>query len=84
MAQMGKKKNLKNIDKNLPILIVGGKCDPVSSFSKGLIALNNQYQKFEIKDVTFKMYDNFRHEIYNEIGKEQAIEDSILFIESHL
>ena len=84
MAQMGKKKNIKNIDKNLPILIVGGKCDPVSNFEKGLIALNKQYQSLGIKDITFIMYDNFRHEIYNEIGKEIPIEDSISFIESHL
>ena len=84
MAQMGKKKNIKNVDKNLPILIVGGKCDPVSNFEKGLINLEKQYKKLEIKDVTLIMYDNFRHEIYNEINKEKAYEDTLRFISKHL
>ena len=78
---MGKKKNLKNIDKNLPILIHGGEKDPVSNFKKGLIALYKQYKNLGMYDVDLRIYENDRHEIYNEINKKEVYEKTIEFID---
>lgn len=81
IKEMGKKKNLKNIDKNLPILIHGGEKDPVSNFKKGLIALYKQYKNLGMDDVDLRIYENDRHEIYNEINKKEVYEKTLEFID---
>lgn len=84
MNEMGKKKNIKNVDIDLPILIYGGKDDPVSSFGKGLNGLYNQYKNLGVKDVSLIIYENDRHEIFNELDKEKVFEDTLKFIDTHL
>lgn len=84
MNEMGKKKNIKNVDVNLPILIYGGSKDPVSSFGKGLHGLLKQYKDLGVKDVSLIIYENDRHEIFNELDKEKVFEDTLSFINSHI
>lgn len=79
-ATMANKNKIKNINKELPILILGGSNDPVSSNGKGLKKLYEQYKKLNIKNVSLKIYDGARHEIYNEINKEEVYNDTLEFI----
>ena len=45
-----KKKNLKNVNLDLPIYIHGGACDPVSNMGKGLYVLEKQYKQLGVKN----------------------------------
>jgi len=62
--------NLKNINKNIPLLIISGALDPVSK--QGLLAarLKELYNEQGIKNVQFKLFKDCRHEILNEINKQ--------------
>lgn len=82
MAQMGKKKNLKKVNLDLPIYIHGGGCDPVSNMGKGLYTLEKQYIKLGVKNVKLDVYANDRHEIYNELNKQEVYDNTLKFIES--
>ena len=84
LAEMGKKKVLKNVDKNLPLLIHGGSMDPVSNCGKGLYALEKQYQKLGLTNVKLIVYENARHEIYNELNKNEVYENTLNFIKENL
>lgn len=84
VKEMGKKKNIINVQKDLPIFIHGGSMDPVSNYKVGLKRLYEQYKKLQIKDVTLKIYEGGRHEIYNEVNKDEVFENTLNFIENHL
>lgn len=83
-AKMDNKKMLNKINKDLPIFILGGSKDPVSNNGKGLNDLNKQYQKLNIKDVNIKVYENGRHEMFNELNRQEVYADTLSFLNNHL
>lgn len=67
------------IPKNLPIILLSGKLDPVGNMGKDVKRLYDVYKK-ELTDVTIKLYKDDRHEILNELDKENIYEDIINWI----
>lgn len=84
MSSMGRKRYIKNINRNLPIYIQGGSMDPVSDMGKGLYALKKQYDDLGISDVRLTVYEGARHEILNECNKEEVYRNTWRFISSVL
>lgn len=76
-------KNLELIDNNLPIYITSGDKDPVGNFGKGTTLLFNKLKQKGIKDLTLKLYKDARHEILQEINKEEVMKDMLSWIEKH-
>jgi alpha-beta hydrolase superfamily lysophospholipase len=72
------------IPKELPIYIMSGAKDPSNNMSKGAQALYSVYQKLGIKDVSIKVYEEARHEIFNELNKEDVLKDVIMWLDKHL
>lgn len=64
----------KNINKtpNIPILIFSGDKDPVGENSKGVIRVYNMLKKAGIENVTIRLFKDGRHEMLNEINKEEV------------
>ena len=81
---MNKKKYIQNVSTNLPILIHGGSADPVSNYKKGLVKLYKQYQKLNVKNIDLIIYQDARHEIYNELNKEEVYQNTLDFINKYL
>ena len=73
--------NIDKVDKNLPIYIFAGDKDPVGKFGKGIIKLYENYKKVGIKDIKFKLYSGGRHEMLNEINKEEVMQDTIKWLD---
>ena len=71
--------NINNVNNNLPILIISGSNDPVGDQGKGVKKLYNFYRKNHL-NVTLKLYDKARHEILNEINKEEVYNDILNFL----
>jgi len=84
LKKIWKKKNEQKIPKDLPILLMTGSNDPVNVQTKTFLTLVERYQKLGIKDLTYKIYDQARHEILNELQKEQVKKDIIDWMDSHL
>lgn len=82
MASMNKKKRLEKIRKDLPIYIQGGSMDPVSNMGKGLYALKKQYEDLGIRNVQLDVYEGARHEIFNELNKDEVYRNTLAFIHS--
>ncbi|MGL6105738.1 alpha/beta hydrolase [Romboutsia sp.] len=76
------KNNLETIDKNLPIFILAGDSDPVGKYGKGIVSLYNKYNSMGIEDVSYKLYEGGRHEMLNEINKEEVYSDVIKWLDS--
>ena len=75
-----KKKFLEKINKELPILVIAGKDDPVGAYGKGPTALVNLYHKLGVKKAELKLYDHMRHEILNEDDKLKVYNDILEFL----
>lgn len=77
------KKLLDEIRKYLPILLIAGDHDPVGNFGKVVLQVSDQYKELGIKDVTYMLYPEYRHEILNEIDKDVVYSDVYKWISSH-
>ena len=84
MANMGKKKYLKNVNLDLRIYIHESASDLVSNMGKGLYYLEKQYKDLGVKKVKLVVYANDRHEIYNELNKQEDYENKLRFIEENI
>ena len=73
---------LKQLPKELPILFVSGKDDPVGTFGKEVEASVESLKKVGAKEVSMKLYENDRHEILNEVDREQVYEDLYNWLET--
>ena len=72
---------MEDIPKDLPILITAGKEDPVGNYGEGPEKLYNIYKNdLQIKNVDIKLYDGLRHELQQEIGREQVYADQYEWI----
>ena len=72
---------MEDIPKDLPILITAGKEDPVGNYGEGPEKLYNIYKNdLQLKNVDIKLYDGMRHELQQEIGREQVFADQYEWI----
>jgi alpha-beta hydrolase superfamily lysophospholipase len=71
----------KNVRSDLPILVQVGEADPIGGeFSNK--ALVEAYRKNSgIQDIELFVYHDARHEIYNELNKEEIIQDLIQWVQ---
>lgn len=83
LKEIENKNNLMLVPKELPIYIFSGDKDPVGKFGKGVISLYNRYKKYGIKDVTYKLYKDGRHEMLNEINRNEVMDDVVDWLNRH-
>ncbi len=82
MLKMRRKENFAMVPQNLPIYFVSGEKDPVGGFGKGVTKLYHKYRNNGMTDVSIKMYPDARHEVLNEINREQVFKDIYGWLES--
>jgi len=63
------------------ILLLAGDNDPVGAFGKGVLKLANVYEKAGF-NVQTKLFEGGRHEMHNEINKDEVYEFVINYINS--
>ena len=68
-------KNLVNMRKDLPVFFIAGGDDPVGSYGKGVHKAADAFRKAGMEDVSMRIYPLGRHEILNEINKEEVFAD---------
>ncbi|MCR4879661.1 MAG: lysophospholipase [Bacilli bacterium] len=79
MLPLYKKQNLARVDKDISIFLIGGEGDPVTNFGKFTIALDKQYRDLGVKDVSYRIYKDMRHEILNEKNWKEVSDDVVNF-----
>ena len=73
-------KGIKYISKDTQILLIVGDKDPVGANAKQVIQLHNIYKKKGVNS-TLKVYKDARHELLNELNKNEVYNDVIDFLE---
>lgn len=72
-------RNMKKINRDLPVLIMSGTDDPVGSYGKTVKKLAAIYCKNGMKDLHLKLYNGARHELVNEKCRYKVIDELISF-----
>lgn len=72
LQQITPREQLARIDPNLPLLIIGGEQDPVSQ-GKRLGDLADILRSAGLRHVEVKRYPEARHELFNELNRDEVI-----------
>ena len=78
------RENLKKLCVNHPLLIVSGDMDPIGKNGKGVKNLYERYKKYGINDIEIKLFEDARHEILNEINREEVMDYLISWFDEKL
>jgi len=63
----------KHFNISVPLMVISGSEDPVGNYGKDIKKVINNYSKYS--NVESHLYENYRHEILNEIGREIVFKD---------
>lgn len=72
--------NAAKMPKKLPLFIVSGEQDPVGGLGKGVKEVYDMYKAAGMYDLTYKLYENDRHEILNETDRQIVFDDLLAWM----
>ena len=73
--------HLNAMKKDLPVFFIAGGDDPVGGYGAGVEQAAEMFRKHGMEKVDVKIYPLCRHEIHNEINKQEVYEDVASWIE---
>ncbi len=82
LIQIGRPENQRKVPSSLPVYIFAGTMDPVSDGCSGLRQLIEAYRRAGLTNVRFKFYPDGRHEMLNEINRDEVIDDLLAWLDS--
>jgi alpha-beta hydrolase superfamily lysophospholipase len=83
LQDISKPTNLAQIDPNLPLLIMGGECDPVSA-GKRLNDLADALRHAGSRHLQVNIYPQARHEVLNESNRDEVTADLLAWLDQVL
>jgi len=81
---IGEADNLAKMDKTTPVFLFAGELDPVGEQGKGVMRACQGFVRAGCTDVRCKLYPNGRHEVLNEVFREQVYTDVLNWIEERI
>lgn len=82
IAYIQKEKSLNAMKKDLPVLFVSGGDDPVGNYGKGVEKAVQAFRKAGMKQVRKRIFPLCRHEILNEINRQEVFRYITTWIEA--
>ena len=64
--------------------LMSGEMDPVGDYGRGVREVYGWMQRAGLPDVQLKIYPEARHELTNELNREEVYADVLTWIEKHL
>ncbi|MBC7934926.1 MAG: alpha/beta fold hydrolase [Rhizobacter sp.] len=78
-----KQENINQIPKDIPVYAFAGDKDPVGLEGKGFLTLVEKWKAAGVKDFSYDLYKDGRHEMMNEINREEVLQNLVRFIKTH-
>lgn len=79
-----KEKNVRAIPASLPMLVISGKNDPVGGCGEGVSKFFNILKETGHNKAELKLYDDARHEVLNEINRDEVFNDIYNWLRENL
>jgi alpha-beta hydrolase superfamily lysophospholipase len=73
----------KKLPSHLPVMLIAGSDDPLGG-ERGNTMLMNAFRKAGVQDVTLIIYPDARHEVFNELNKEEVLADVVDWLNASL
>jgi len=83
LTRLAMQTDFDHIRKDLPVLITSGELDPVGG-KAACEKIRDEFMALGLKDVTLKLYPEDRHEILNEVDRDQVFSDLEVWFSSKL
>lgn len=74
--------NLARMDRATPVYFLSGDRDPVGSMGAGVKKVAGMFRAAGCGDVTLKLYPGGRHEMFNEINRQEVMDDLLAWLQS--
>lgn len=84
LQYIARKSNLKKMDPATPVLFISGDRDPVGQNGKGVEKVAGFFRQAGAEDLTVKLYPEGRHEIMNELNRDEVFGDIRSWLEDHM
>ena len=84
LQYLGKQENLEGMDPDVPVYFLSGDRDPVGDRGKSVKHVAEMFRIAGCKDVTVKLYPGGRHEMFNEINRQEVFNDLLSWLEKHV
>lgn len=78
------KKQLRNIQEGLPLLVISGTADPVGNQAKGVRKLAKRLSSETGNPVEVRLYEDARHELLNEINRQEVFQDIYQWLKKNI
>jgi len=72
------------VPKALPVYLMSGALDPVGRQSAGVKWLAEQYRGAGLRDVTVRLYEGARHELFNEQNRDEVLRELVAWLDAVL
>ena len=82
LSRLNDTDNLARIPKELPVLILSGSEDPVGDYGKGVQKTYESLETAGLVNVQMKIYEGDRHELINELNRDEVMHDICAWLES--
>ena len=76
-------RKVRTLPKGFPVLILSGSCDPVGNNGQAARVLEQSYRAAGL-DVRMMIYEGARHELLNELNRDEVTEDILGFLDAHI
>ena len=76
--------NINRMNKDKPVYIMSGEADPVGDYGKGVNRAYHAFCRAGLTDVMIRLYPEGRHEMLNEINKEDVMNDILNWLNDKL
>jgi alpha-beta hydrolase superfamily lysophospholipase len=83
LGEVSDKKWAHGVPKTLPVLLFSGDMDPVGAYGKGVRKVYDRLLRAGC-NVQLQLYEGGRHEMHNEINKDEVFDDLIRYLEEIL
>lgn len=77
-------KNIDAMNKDTPVYFMSGDKDPVGDYGKGVERAYKAFCKAGLRDVFMRQYPDGRHEMLNELNRQQVCQDVLDWINQRL
>lgn len=79
---IARRDNLARMDRATPVYFLSGDRDPVGSMGAGVKKVAGMFRAAGCGDVTLKLYPGGRHEMFNEINRQEVMDDLLAWLQS--
>ncbi|GJM70742.1 hypothetical protein HMSSN036_29580 [Paenibacillus macerans] len=84
LQEIHQPEHMQYIPKHKPVYIFAGDQDPVGLHGEGIRRLSALYSWLGLQEVEVKLYPGGRHEMLNEINRDEVMNDLADWLERHL